>query len=51
MKIGYEEGELREKIKAAGGRWNAAKKVWVMSGLEMRRLGLEERVIGWLESS
>ena len=49
VKIGYEEGELREKIKAAGGRWNAAKKVWAMAGVEMRRLGLEERVVGWLE--
>ena len=49
VKIGYEEGELREKIKAAGGRWNAAKKVWAMAGVDMRRLGLEERVVGWLE--
>lgn len=51
VKIGYEEAELREKIKAAGGRWNAAKKAWLVSGLEMRRLGLEDRAIGWLESS
>ena len=51
VKIGYEEAELREKIKAAGGRWNAARKLWVLSRLEMRRLGLEDRVAGWLGSS
>ena len=50
VKIGYEETALREKIKAAGARWNAQKKLWVMTAREVRRLHLETRVVAWLES-
>lgn len=49
VKIGYEEAALREKVKAAGGRWNGMKKVWLMTGFEVRRLELEDRVVAWLE--
>ena len=49
VKIGYEEGALREKVKAAGGRWNATKKLWLVTGAEVRRLSLEDRVVAWLD--
>ncbi|HUP49359.1 MAG TPA: hypothetical protein VNA04_11270 [Thermoanaerobaculia bacterium] len=32
VKVGYEEAALREQVKAAGGRWNREKKVWLVTG-------------------
>jgi hypothetical protein len=49
VKIGYEEAALREKVKAAGGRWNSERKVWLVTGADVRRLQLEDRVVAWLE--
>jgi hypothetical protein len=49
VKIGYEESSLREKIKEAGGRWSGEKKVWLMTGVAVRRLQLEDRVVAWLD--
>ncbi len=49
VKIAYEELELREAIKRAGGTWNADKKAWLLRRDEVRRLHLEPRVTGWLE--
>jgi hypothetical protein len=49
VKIGYEETSLRERIKEAGGRWNAEKRGWIVNGSAVVRLALEDRVIAWLE--
>lgn len=49
VKIGYEETSLRERIKEAGGRWNAEKRGWMLKGTAVGRLALEDRVIAWLE--
>jgi len=49
VKIGYEEGALREKVKAAGGVWSREKKVWLVRGHAVRRLELEGRVVGWVD--
>ena len=49
LKIGYEEGALREKVKIAGGRWVPEKKLWLLAPAAVRRLGLEDRVVAWLE--
>ena len=49
VQIGYEESELRARIKAAGARWNPEKKTWLMTAPTLRRLGLESRVVSWLE--
>ncbi len=45
IRVGYSETELRGKVKAAGGRWNALKKVWEISNSAAKNLGLTERII------
>jgi hypothetical protein len=40
---------LRENVRAAGGRWNSEKKVWLVAGADVRRLQLGNRVVTWLE--
>jgi hypothetical protein len=47
--LGNEEAALRERVKAAGGRWNSEKKGWPVAGAGVRRLRLEDRVVAWLE--
>ena len=49
VKIRYDEAGLREKAKEAGSRWIRERKLWAMSGEAVRRLGLEDRVVTWLE--
>ncbi len=49
VKIGYDEWKLRDKVKAAGGRWNSEKKMWLLPGTIVRRLGLEGRIAEWME--
>jgi len=49
VKIPYEETSLRTAVKSAGGRWNAERKAWLVTGTTVRRLQLETRVIAWLE--
>ena len=43
--VDRKELELRRKVKAAGERWDPAKRVWVLSREQVRGLGLEERVV------
>jgi hypothetical protein len=45
LRIGFEEYELREKVKAAGGNWNKEKKVWEIDRRAVNLLGLRERVV------
>ncbi len=45
IQIGYHERNLREQVKAAGGRWSAAEKLWRILPEEIERLGLESRVV------
>ncbi len=49
VKVAWDEVGLRDRMKAAGGRWNAEKKLWVVSGPTVRALMLQERVVGWLD--
>lgn len=49
VKIAYDELDLREQIKRAGGTWNAERKSWLLRRDEVRRLHLETRINGWLE--
>ena len=44
-RVDWKELELRRKVKAAGGKWEPAKRVGVLSREQVRRLGLEERVV------
>ena len=45
VRVDWKELELRRRVKAAGGKWEAAKRVWVLSREQVKRLGLEERVV------
>ena len=43
--VAREETELREQVKAAGGRWNPERQVWELRYDRVRRLGLEGRLV------
>ena len=45
LKIGFNETELREQLKKAGGYWNPGKKAWILSYHKVLQMGLEQRVI------
>ena len=45
VRIGYDEMDLRERIKAAGGNWSPDKKGWLVPYSAVLDLGLERRVI------
>ena len=43
--IAYREGELRARIKAAGGVWRPRHRLWEIDWKTVRELGIEDRVI------
>jgi hypothetical protein len=45
VRIGYEESHLRRVVKAAGGKWNPAKKAWEVPYGEVLDLGLTDRIV------
>ncbi len=45
VRVSWQELELRRKVKAAGGKWDPAKKVRVLSRERVERLGLESRIV------
>ena len=45
VRVGRQELELRRKVKAAGGKWDPARRVWVVSRERVERLGLEGRIV------
>ena len=45
IRIEIKEGELRKKVRAAGGRWNRSKKVWELAYIEVLKLKLLDRII------
>jgi len=45
LRIAYEETELRQRVKAAGGRWRKDEKVWELPTGVVRKLGVGDRVI------
>ena len=45
IQIGYGEMELREKVKEAGGYWDAKKKAWYVSYVWVMRMGLDKRIV------
>lgn len=44
VRIRYEERELRELVKRAGGRWDGERRVWRLPFREVKRMHLEGRV-------
>ncbi|NTU63229.1 MAG: hypothetical protein HGB05_07455 [Chloroflexi bacterium] len=45
VRIAYGETELRSRVKAAGGIWDAEHKVWRLPKSVIRKLQLEQRVV------
>jgi hypothetical protein len=44
VRIGFDETELRQKVKAAGGRWEPRYKLWRVPAAAVRTLRLKNRV-------
>ncbi|WP_231934260.1 hypothetical protein [Geobacter sp. DSM 9736] len=44
MAVGYREKDLRELVKAAGGRWSAEQRLWFVPYSRIRGTELEGRV-------
>ena len=45
VRIGYEESYLRGVVKAAGGKWNPAKRAWEVPYGAVLDLGLADRIM------
>lgn len=46
LRVGWREMELRHRVKAAGGRWDPVRRVWVLRRAAAERLDLLDRVVG-----
>lgn len=45
VKIQYGEVQLGRLARAAGGRWDKEKKVWILPYEQIKALGLEKRIV------
>ncbi|MCM2266102.1 MAG: hypothetical protein NDI73_13020 [Desulfuromonadales bacterium] len=45
VRIGYNEQDLRERVKQAGGYWDADRKAWRLGFGKVLQLGLERRLL------
>jgi len=45
LRVDWRETELRQRVKAAGGRWDPAARVWVLRRDHAERLGLLDRLV------
>lgn len=45
VRIAYGETELRNRVKAAGGTWDAERKLWHLPKAAIRKLQLQHRVV------
>ncbi|MEW5756781.1 MAG: hypothetical protein AB1810_10800 [Pseudomonadota bacterium] len=50
LRIGYRETDLRHKIKCSGGKWVADQTAWRLSHESATALGLEKRIIKFLDT-
>ena len=44
VRIGYHEADLRDRAKRLGALWGPAQKLWEISWLDAKRLGIADRV-------
>lgn len=44
LRVGFEEMALRQKLKAAGARWDPGRRLWMLSRHRAIGLGLQERI-------
>jgi len=45
VRIGFGETELRQRVKDAGGAWDASKKLWRIKAASVRAVGLQKRIV------
>ena len=45
IRIGYNEVDLRSKVKECGGKWAPQRKVWQLSYEKVKKLDLLERIV------
>lgn len=45
VRIAWAETELRQRVKASGGKWDAAAALWMLPLGTARQLGLADRVV------
>jgi hypothetical protein len=45
IRIGFNEVELRSRIKKCGGKWDASKKVWQLAYDKVKELDLLDRIV------
>lgn len=45
VRVGYNEQDLRERVKQAGGWWDADRKAWRLGFGKVLQLGLERRLL------
>lgn len=46
LRVGWEELEVRQAVKRAGGRWNPVQRVWELRHDLALQLGLQDRIVG-----
>jgi hypothetical protein len=45
LRIERHESAIRAKVKAAGAKWDAVRRVWILPLRRARALGLQERIV------
>jgi len=45
IRVDFHEGQLRARVRNAGGRWNPKEKAWEMPFEAVKRMGLEARIV------
>ena len=45
IRVGYHETELRERLRAIGGKWNPEEKCWNLAWEHVEREGLQARIV------
>lgn len=45
VRVDYYEGQLRARVRNAGGLWNPREKAWEMPFEAVKRMGLESRIL------
>ncbi|MFA6956708.1 MAG: hypothetical protein WC538_12630 [Thermoanaerobaculia bacterium] len=50
VRLRYEETELRQRVREAGGRWDARRKLWWLAWSSALRIGVADRVAAWTDS-
>ena len=46
LRIGWRERDLQRRVKSAGGRWDPARRVWLLRRDAAERMDLMARVVG-----